>query len=467
MPVTAEEYTGSSSFTHLHQHSIASVLDGVATAEQYANECVKRKWSAFALTEHGNLGSWPDLYDQCKKNKLKAIYGIEFYFNDYEPERKEWNDAGGKINQLRETDPTRYARYRRDRHLTVVAKNKVGYHNLIKLYTDSFKHGFYYKNKIWFDLLCKHKEGLIVTSGCLNGPVPHELRLTDGKDKPRLTSPDKRGAVDYLKKFKAAFGDDFYVELQMPGVEGDDKVFRELVILADHLKIKPVMTNDCHYIKREDSELQMIMMSIDQGVPVWDTENLFHVNSSEQYFKTRAELWERFKNNPYSKGVDDGLFERACDNTLEITEKCENIKIDASPKIPKVEGDADKLLLKMVANRLKQKGVHNDTRKFLIDGKQVTYTQQASIELNRIIEKGFSSYFLITEDMVAEAYRQGYICNARGSAGGSLICWLLGIVRTSPLPWSLSFDRFLSESRGGFMLNVQMDESKRIKQNVA
>ena len=461
--VNSADYSGNTDFTHLHRHSIFSTLDGVATPEQYAKACVDRKWSAVALSEHGNLGSWPDLYEQCKKHKLKAIYACEIYFNDYEPERKEFAANGGKLNDLRETDPVTYSRYRRDRHLTVIAKNKTGYHNLMRLYTDSFKYGYYYRNKVWFDLLCKHKEGLIITSGCLNGPVPHELRLTDQKEKPRLTSPDKRGAIDWLKKFKAAFGEDFYVELQMPGIEGDDLVFRQLVAMADHLKIKPLITNDAHYLTRDDSELQMIMMAIDQDVPVWDTENLFHVNSSEQYFKTRAELWERFKNNGYSKGIDDRLFEEACDNTLEVRDKCEHIKVDDAPKTPYVGEDSDARLIRLVTQALKDRNLLKDERKYVIDGREVTHLQQAGIELKRIIDKGFSSYFLITEDLTQESYRRGYIHNARGSAGGSLVCWLLGISRTDPLPWSLSFDRFLSESRGGFMLNTIMDESSRVK----
>lgn len=458
--VVAADYKGPSQFVHLHNHTVFSTLDGVSTPEQYAEQCQKRGYPAMAATEHGHMGSVPDMLFAFKKVGVKFIAGCEIYFNDYEPARKKLGP--GEYKQMRENQPLEYMRFARNRHLTVLAKNEVGYTNLIKLTTQAYATGFYYKPRIWFDKLCEFKEGLIILSGCLNGPVSFELRMGEGEFKPRFRSKDKRGAVDWVLKFKEAFGEDYWIETQMPGIPGDDIVFRQQIALADYYKIGWTIANDCHYLERRDFELQKVMMSIDQGLPV-NSPDLFHVNSDEQYMKTRAELWERFRNH-YSKGLDDGVFEKACDNTLRIAEICKPLKVDSTPKIPTFE-KADEKLITLAKQQLIAKGLHKIDKRYHIDGKDVTYAEQAAIELNRIIEKGFSSYFLITHDLIKHGRERGYPFSPRGSAGGSLICHLLGISSINPLPWGLSFDRFLSPSRGGFMLKLNMPEP--IKKEVA
>lgn len=453
--VTPEEYTGPKEFAHLHNHTVFSTLDGVATPEQYAEQCYERGYPAMSATEHGHMGSVPDMLFAFRKYGVKFIPGCEIYFNDYELERQAFT---GKMKQLKEENPERHQELVRNRHLTILAKNEVGYSNLLKLTTQAYKTGMYYRPRVWFDKLCEFKEGLIILSGCLNGPVCHELRrgCDDDEPTPRYESKDKRGAIDWIKRFKKEFGDDYKVELQMPGIPGDEKVFRWLVKIADHFGLELVLANDCHYLNREDFELQTVMMAIDQGTTI-DSPDLFHVNSDEQYMKTRAELWARFKNNGYSKGIDDGVFERACDNTLLIAEQCDNLNCDDSPKMPSFEGADDKLC-EMVAMKLKERGLNKVKKRYLIDGREVTYVEQARIELDRIISKGYSSYFLITQDLVRYGHDRGWPFSPRGSAGGSIVNYLLGISPINPLPWGLSFDRFLSPSRGGFMLRVQMPE---------
>lgn len=457
MSYKAEDYTGPKEFSHLHCHSVYSTLDGVASVSQYAEACVERGYPGMALTEHGHMGSMPDLLYEFKKHKLKGVPACEIYFNDYEPQRKTMSTS---IKELRENNREEYLNVQRNRHLTVLAKNRTGVSNLIKLTTQAYRTGFYYKPRIWFDKLLEYKEGLIILSGCLNGPVAHELRRTtlEGEPTPRYQSPDKRGAIDWVRKFKDAFKDDYYIELQMPGIPGDEKVFRDLIHIADKFKIKTILANDSHYMERKDYELQKIMMAVDQGLVLdanLDNENLFHVNSSEQYFKTRAELWERFKNNPYSKGIPDSEFESACDNTLEVIDKCDFIDVDSTPKILKLE-EAEKTLKNILFKELKAKGLYDKKDKFLIDGKRVTYLEQMAIELDRIIDKGYSSYFLITHELIKYGKNKGYTFNPRGSASGSLVCYLLGISPIDSVAWGLSFDRFLAPSRGGFLLNVKM-----------
>jgi DNA polymerase-3 subunit alpha len=263
-------------------------------------------------------------------------------------------------------------------------------------------------------------------------------------------------AIEYVKMFKDAFGEDYYMELQMPGVENDVFTFQTSIMLADHYKIKTVLANDSHYMERKDFQVQKIMMAIAQETTV-DSPTLFHVNSDEQYFKTRHELYDRFISNDYSKGLAVSDFEKSCDHSLEIADKCEEIEFNTDPKIPIIK-NADEELRRQVATRLFILGLHKINKRFVIDGREVTYTDQAKIELNRFIEKGFASYFLITKDIIEHGKKQGWPFTARGSAGGSLVCYLLRITSVDPLAWGLSFDRFLAPSRGGYMLNINMSK---------
>lgn len=448
------DFPGPSEFVHLHNHTLFSLLDGVAQPAEYFKGCAERKWPAFAITEHGVLNSMPDAYFASKEFGVKYIPGCEFYYNDYELMRQKLAGEGTKIGDLRDKSPDLAERISRNRHLTVICKNMKGYESLLKINQEAWEKGFYYRPRMWFDLLAKHSEGLIVLSGCLNGPVCHELRKSNFSSKDYIT-----GAIDYVKKFKQVFGDDYYIELQMPGIEGDVKVFKQLVAIADKLNIKPVITNDCHYIERRDFELQKVMMAIDQNTVVHDP-NLFHVNSDEQYFKTRYELRATFVTRGYEQYVPRSVFEAACNNTLEIADKCQTFAPNMEPKLPKIK-DAEKELCRLTLTGLKKFGLDKDTNKYLMDGVEVTYRQQVEIELKRIVEKGFASYFLITRDLIQESLRHGWpLGPARGSAGGSLLCYLLEITSLDPLRWGTSFDRFLSPARGGNMLNVTMPKKE-------
>lgn len=330
--LTAEEsekqFSGPSEFSHLHCHTLFSILDGVAAPDDYFKACVERNWPAVAITEHGVLNSVPDAYLASKEFKKKYIVACEIYFNDYELKRRELATTGVKVSELRTSDPELAMRIGRNRHLTVLCKNMVGYQNLLRLNKYAWENGFYYKPRIWFDQLAKHREGLIILSGCFNGPVSHELRnnnFSQKKGSPYI------GAVDYVKKFKEVFGDDYYIELQMPGVDGDIELFQQLAAVADHFKIKTVISNDCHYLNRNDFEIQRLMMAIDQKVTVNDP-NLFHVNSDDQYLKTRHELRATFVRRGFKDVTSSDLFERSCDNTLEVADKCTTFKPNLEPK---------------------------------------------------------------------------------------------------------------------------------------
>ena len=461
-------YTGPSEFVHLHVHSNYSFLDGVGTPQQYAKRCHEMKYPAMAATEHGHMASVPDMATSFKKYGIKNIAGCEIYFNDFELLRQDLVGKGIKIRSpdWRAQNPELASRITRNRHLTVLCKDEVGFSNLVKLTTQAYETGLFgmgrsQYNRIWFDKLCEYKEGLIVLSGCLNGPVCHELRFKELADKEGNIiferSKEKRlsDAIKWVKKFKEVFKDDFYVETQMPGIPDDDKVFRWLISIADQYKVKLALTTDTHYLDRKDFILQKIMMAVDQDLIV-DSPDLFHVNSDEQYLKSRAELWSTFKGGGYCRGVSDSVFEDMCNNTLLIADKCKAFVADPSPKIPEID-DADAKLKRLVALGLRERGLDKVDKKYVVDGVEVSYVEQAKIELNRFIDKGYSSYFLITSDLINHGKEMGWPFSPRGSAAGSLVCYLLGISSIDPLKWGLSFDRFLSSSRGGYLLNVSME----------
>ncbi len=198
------------------------------------------------------------------------------------------------------------------------------------------------------------------------------------------------------------------------------------------------------------------MMAISQNVTV-DDPNLFHVNSDEQFFKTRAQLRKTFLEGGYNKRVPLERFEQYCDNTLEVAGKCNSFDPNLDPKLPRIP-NANQILRDKTYDGLRKLGLMESEKLYEIDGRMVTYKQQVDIELKRFIDKDFASYFLITADLVEYSKDQGWpVGPARGSAGGSLACYCLGIHQMDPLKWGLSFDRFLSASRGGHMLNVRME----------
>lgn len=403
----AVTYGGPSEFVHLHVHTLYSTLDGVSSPEQLFEACKNRGWPALAVTEHGHMASVPDNYFAAKENKIKYIPGCEVYYCDYELKRRKIVEEGIKIGDLKASNPDLYERMARNRHITVLAKNEIGMSNLVELTTDAYEHGMYYKPRMWFEKLIEKKSGLIILSGCLNGPISYELRRRN------FTA-----ASDYINKFKEVWGDDFYIEMQMPmipdqeGMVPDYGVFWLLYKLAKRHNVKMVLSNDCHYLDRQDFIVQKLMMAIDQDTTV-DDPDLFHVNSDDQFLKTRAELFNTFKQNQYSKEVPDSAFEEMCNSTLEIAEKCENFKPDRSPKVP-VLTNANEELRALVRDELMKRGLDKDQTKYLIDNKLVTYAEQAEIELNRFIEKDFASYFLITRDLVQFSLANGMSIGPRG-----------------------------------------------------
>lgn len=434
----------------IHVHTTYSPLDGVATPEEYFEFCSKQGWPAIAITEHGNMASIPDAYFSSLKYGVKMIAGCEVYYSDYEKDRqnlvKKMQETGQRLSGMSDEEKKKY---NRSRHLTILCKNMTGYKNLLRIRSKSYEEAFYRKPRASYEMIEEYKDGLIVLSGCMNGPISYWL--LEAIEKQGVFSDDlinsyKKEAIKLAFYYKKLLGNDFYIELQMPGVDNDVPLFQELAKLAKKMDIKCVITNDAHYIREEDHQLQRIMMAIDQNVTV-DSDQLFISKSTSGYMKTREELIESFVDGGYGFDeftVDD--FNIACDNTLEIAEKCEQFDPDLSSKLPKIENDNEELR-KLSFEGLERIGKKDDQE----------YIDRLEFELDRIIEKEFSSYFLICRELVKKSIDEGMPAGPRGSAGGSLVCYLIQIHDIDPIVWELSFDRFLSSSRGGYLLQATMD----------
>ncbi len=437
-------------FCHLHVHTKFSPLDGVASPEQYMEACAKARWNAIAFTDHGNMACVPDAYFASEELGIKYVAGCEVYLNMMQ---EAWLRAQQKQIKMSDLKKKGYSdkllqRIRRNNHITILCKNQIGYRNLLAILRIAWSRGFYYKPRVWPNIISQHKDGLIILSGCLNSIVSYYIVE-------KQLALAKKTILD----FKKMMGDDFYLEIQMPGdkVENSHSILQHTVELAKETNVKTVITNDVHYIDRKDHELQKILMAIDQNLMV-DDPKLFYTNSDEQFLKTRLELFSTLAACRYDQDMSEDDLRKACDTTLEVAEKCQTFTPDRDPKLPAIP-NADLLLLTRIKDELKNRKLWDCKDTFVVDGNAVTYKQQALLEYNRIREKGFSSYFLIMTKIVNYSTQKLNlpVGPARGSAGGSLVCYLLGIHSLDPMIWGLSFSRFLSPSRGGQMLKCTME----------
>lgn len=488
-----DKYPGPKEFVHLHNHTLFSTLDGIATPDEYFGACAELGHPAFSITDHGSMAAIPDAYWAAKKNKTKFIAGCEIYFNDFHQElvtkqqNPNWTLGALKapksahvVDYEMMVNEEEWGQYRRNRHLTVLAMNMVGYRNLIHMTSEAWEVGYYYKPRVWFNQIKKYNEGLIILSGCLNGPVCHALRQAAkwakiARGKLRIDKFGRQISVNsidakkrqkmymdeahlWIKKFSNLLGDRFYLELQMPGKEipFGKEAFALICQLSKKYGIDAVVANDCHFSHRADFKVQKCMMAVSQGVQINDP-NLFHVDSDEQFFKSRAQLRQTFIEGGYDRYISAEEFEQYLQNTVELAKRCETFDPDLQPKLPAIP-EAEAKLKRLVIKALRDKGLINSEKRYMVDGRMVTHKEQAAIELKRYCEKGFASYFLIIKDLIDYSKSNHWdVGPGRGSAGGSLVCYLLGIHSLDPLKWGLSSVRFMGDSRGGNMLKVTMN----------
>jgi DNA polymerase-3 subunit alpha len=392
-------------FVHLHVHSEYSLLDGACRTNELAARAAELKMPALALTDHGNLFGAIEFYKECRKANVKPIIGCEVYLAP-------GSRFDRKANSAKEAST----------HFLLLAKDEVGYGNLVKLVSMAHLEGQYYKPRIDKEILRSHSKGLIGTSACLASEVARHIVAGRAKDAERS-----------IDEFKSIFDPgDFYLEIADHGVPQQKIVINELLKYSKQFGLKIVATNDVHYVRKEHAEAHDVLLCIQTGAKITD-ENRMRYHGPEFYLKSTEEMAALFRDVPESLAT-----------TLEIADKC-NLKIVLGEnKFPMYEVPASETR-EGYLRRLCFEGLE---KRFGERAKEPALRERLSFELDVLEKTGFTSYFLIVWDFIHYAKTHDIpVGPGRGSAAGSLISYVLEITDLDPLKYGLFFERFLNPER--------------------
>ena len=392
-------------YVPLHVHSEYSLLDGAIRNKELIKFSKENNFEAVAVTDHGVMYGALELYRLSKDMQFKVILGCEFYV------------LHGDITQKDATNRELY-------HLVLLAKNNTGYQNLVKLVSIAHIDGFYYKPRINREILEQHSEGLICLSACIAGELAQDI-LNGDKEKARETA----------KWYKNLFGEDYYIELRDHRLEEQKRSNPELIKIAQEMDIPLVITNDSHYLKKEDASWHDTLLCI-QTNALKKEENRFRFSNNEFYVKTPEELRENFR------WMDSELFEQAIENTAVIADKCHVILELGKSKLPSYPVPEGYDITSYLAH-LVRKGLHERYEEITPE-----IQERCRYELEIINKMGFDAYFVIVWDFINYAKNNGVpVGPGRGSAAGSLIAYALGITDLDPIKHHLFFERFLNPER--------------------
>jgi DNA polymerase-3 subunit alpha len=413
-------------FTHLHVHTQYSILDGASAIPQLISKVKDYRMQAVAITDHGNMFGVKKFYNIARRNGIKPIIGCEVYVAKKSRfDRTEKEDRSGD-------------------HLILLAKNKIGYHNLVKLVSYAWIEGFYYKPRIDKELLKKYHEGIIASSACLGGELPQAI-----------LNEDEKVAEEILLQFSELFGEDYYLELVRhktgnPAIDEDtfkrqQIVNEKLIRFSKKFGIKLIATNDVHFINEEDAEAHDRLICLNTGKDLNDPKRLRY--TKQEYFKTKEEMNDLFSDIP-----------EALENTTEVAEKVENYKLNHEPIMPDFPLPAgfdneDKYLKHLTYEGAKQRygEITNEIK------------ERIDFELSVIEKMGYPGYFLIVQDFLKAAREMGVAVGpGRGSSAGSVVAYCTRITDIDPLKYNLLFERFLNPDRISLPdIDIDFDEDGR------
>ncbi len=397
-------------FVHLHVHTQYSMLDGAIRLDDLLDRCREYGMEAVAITDHGVMFGALEFYTKARAAGIKPIVGCEFYLAaDGRHSRK--RSGGGNF------------------HLVLLAMDKTGYRNLLKLATIAQLEGFYYKPRIDKEVLRRYSDGIIALTACLHGEVPWFL-----------ARGEEETALQRARELKDIFGDRLYFELQENSIPEQTVVNNGLKKLAAELDVKLVATNDCHYLNRDESYAHEVLLAIQTSRTISDP-NRFKFSTDELYFKSPGEMASRFEHCP-----------EAIANTVEVAGRC-NLELDFGehhfPIFPVPEGES----LETVFEKACWDGLagrFDDMREMgtLGDADEEKYRRRLSMEIGVIRRMGFAGYFLIVADFINWAKSQKIpVGPGRGSGAGSLAAYCMRITDLDPLEHGLIFERFLNIER--------------------
>jgi DNA polymerase-3 subunit alpha len=417
-------------FIHLHNHSHYSLLDAACRIDDLIAAAVAENMPAIALTDHGVLFGAIEFYRKARDAGIKPIVGMEAYIltkGNRQERSTQQTESGGKRGAYH--------------HLVLLAKNEVGYKNLLKLCSIAHLEGFYYKPRIDTEVLRMYREGLVATSACAGGVV--SAHLANGND---------REAYEAGEIYKDIFGDDFYIEIQDHGIDREAVIRKKAPKLAKDLGLKLVCTNDIHYLKHEHAIAHNILLLIPDSTSGGTQDyTKLRYQTDQAYFKSTKEMTELFRDFP-----------EAISSTLEINEKCDlqlSLKGNRMPQFP-IPADAGVGNLDDFFEQLARKGF---AERYTQSTPEMV--QRLEHEIGVIKKMGYAGYFLIVQDFIRAAREMGVsVGPGRGSAAGSIVSYALRITNVDPLKYGLLFERFLNPDRISMPdIDVDFADDKREK----
>ncbi|MDP3386720.1 MAG: DNA polymerase III subunit alpha, partial [Eubacteriales bacterium] len=386
-------------FVHLHVHTEYSLLDGAARISKLIEKAAAYSMDSIAITDHGNMHGVVQFYKEAKKRNIKPIIGSEVYI----AERK-----------MSDRDPVKD---KNQYHLVLLAENQEGYRNLLKIVSEGYVNGFYYRPRVDLDVLKRYSTGIIALSACLAGEV-QTLILNGNYSK----------AVDKALEYRDVFGEkNFFLELQDHGMNEQKIVNRQLIQMSKETGIPLVMTNDVHYINRDDAKFHDVLLCIQTGKTLEDDDRM-SFPSDEFYLKNSDEMMMLFPD-----------LEQAAENTARIADRC-NVELDFNtihlPEFKAPDGFENEQYLQ----HLCEVGISERYKNVTIE-----IQDRLDYELQVIKNMGYVDYFLIVWDFIRFAkLNQIMVGPGRGSVVGSIVAYVLKITDIDPLKFDLLFERFLN-----------------------
>ena len=417
-------------FVHLHNHTEYSMLDGAARVGELLAEAQAQQMSALAITDHGNMFGAYDFYKQATARGITPIIGIEAYLaprtSRFDRTRVQWNKGG-------DDDVSGGGAFT---HLTLLAENTTGMHNLFRLSSRASLEGFFYKPRMDYEILAEHSEGVIAFTGCPSGEVQTWLRIGRYDE-----------AVKAAADLRDIFGaDNVYVELMDHGLDIETRVAGDLVRLAADLSLPLVATNDLHYTKAADAEAHEALLCVQSGSNLNDPKR-FKFDARTFYLRPAHEMREVFAEVP-----------QACDNTLAIAERCRVDFVEGADLMPKFDVPAGETEASWLAKEV-ERGLRVRFGEVVPEDARA----QANFETDVVTSMGYPGYFLVVGDFIRWAKEQGIrVGPGRGSAAGSIVSYALGITDLNPLEHGLLFERFLNPERVSKPdIDIDFDERRR------
>jgi DNA polymerase-3 subunit alpha len=426
-------YQMTNEIVHLHTHSNHSFLDGQASIKELLARAKELGLDTMAITDHGNIFAWVEFYQKCKKEGIKPILGCEFYMTD---------DHSNK--------------HRQAHHLIVLAENQIGLNNIIQLTTRA-NENFYFKPRIDLKDLEEYKEGIIVLTACMHGPVSYWLfdKMTwpkAGEEQTLKEAANIPEAYRFAKELKRLLGPkQLFLEVQDGGIPEQLLINQHIRKIAGELGLRVVATQDAHYVLKEDATAHGFLKDMAWG-KVGAVEGESGFSTDEFYLKNRELM------------LDSDLRPEEIDMTRVIASRC-NVELELHKmRLPKYPTDDPRPSIEILKSKLREGWVRREIKNREKNG---VYTARVKHELADIEQAGLADYFLIVSDITDYCRANDIMLGpSRGSAGGSLVSFLLGITQLDPIEYGLIWERFYNAGRVGSMPDIDTDVEKSRRDEV-